>query len=165
MKNEYRVDGDICYIKLKHKGELIEAIIDLDDFKIVNSLNNTWFPIYSESVKSCYVHIKSYHNSNIINNSLHRVIMKVTDHKTQVDHINHNTLDNRKSNLRLVTSSENKFNQSNRKGYHFHKLSNKWRAMIQINGKQIHLGMFETEHEAHNAYIEAKKIYHKIGGK
>ena len=83
-----------------------------------------------------------------------RVIMSAPKGMT-VDHINHDTLDNRRSNLRLATYSENlknrgksKANTSGFTGVGIHK--GKYRACIQKNGKQISLGHFETIKEAVN---------------
>jgi hypothetical protein len=78
-----------------------------------------------------------------------------------VDHIDRNSLNNQRSNLRLVTPQENAFN-TNAKGYWWNKRSNKWQAGIRINYKPIHLGYFNTEAEASAAYQEAKLRYHKL---
>lgn len=80
-----------------------------------------------------------------------------------VDHINHNGLDNRRSNLRLSTPRENLQNQliqkrtktSKFKGVSWYKDGSKWRAYIYINYKQIHLGFFGDETEAARAYDQA----------
>jgi hypothetical protein len=77
----------------------------------------------------------------------------------QIDHISRNKLDNSIENLRLVTHQENQFNRD-AKGCSFNK--GKWVAYIKINGKQIHLGRYNTQEEAHNKYLEAKKKYHII---
>lgn len=77
----------------------------------------------------------------------------------ELDHMNRITSDNRIDNLRIVTHQQNKFN-SNAKGYTWNKGSNKWRSQIKLNGKTIHLGYFNTEEEAHQSYLKAKKIYH-----
>jgi hypothetical protein len=77
----------------------------------------------------------------------------------ELDHINRIKTDNRICNLRSVSSQQNKWNM-NAKGCDFYK--NKWRARIKANNKEIHLGTFNTEEEAHKAYLAAKKIYHVI---
>lgn len=79
-----------------------------------------------------------------------------------IDHINRIKTDNRIENLRNVNQTINCINRSNVKGYHLHKPTNKYRARIVINKKQITIGYFETQQDAHEAYIEAKKIYHII---
>jgi len=85
-----------------------------------------------------------------------------------VDHINGIKNDNRISNLRFATRSENKQNRlsiqpNNKSGYtgvDWHKSSNSWRATITTMRKQKHLGTFKTKEEAHAAYLEAKRKLH-----
>jgi hypothetical protein len=76
-----------------------------------------------------------------------------------IDHINRDKLDNRIENLRVVSKQENCFNRG-AKGFCFHK--GKYQSQITINKKIIYLGSYDTEEEAHEAYLEAKKKYHKI---
>jgi HNH endonuclease len=77
-----------------------------------------------------------------------------------IDHYNHIKDDNRFANLKSGTQQQNRFNTKNTKGYFLHKKINKYVAQIMINGKNIRLGNFNTKEEAHQAYLEAKKIYH-----
>lgn len=81
-----------------------------------------------------------------------------------VDHKNHDTLDNRRKNLRLCTVAENthnsrKFsnNTTGYKGVCWHKRRNKYIATIAISRKNIHLGYFKTAKEAALAYNKAAK--------
>jgi len=84
----------------------------------------------------------------------------------QLDHINHNRTDNRISNLREATPSENAQNrvgaQRNSKSgiLGVHKFKNKWRAFIQINGKTKNIGDFDTSEQARDAYLRAKRQLH-----
>lgn len=80
------------------------------------------------------------------------------------DHINGDKLDNRRSNLRTVTSSENSMNRkihytniSGHKGVRFDPkiIKNPYNARIWHENKRISLGSFETAEEAHQAYIKA----------
>ena len=48
------------------------------------------------------------------------------------------------------------------KGIHLIKKTNKYQARIILNKKYINLGLFETEHEARQAYLDAKLLYHII---
>ena len=80
--------------------------------------------------------------------------------KKYVDHIDGNRLNNSLDNLRWVTSSENQHNRRTAKGYHWDEEKQKWKAGIRVNNKKIHLGYFDTEEEARQAYLDAKKIYH-----
>jgi hypothetical protein len=98
---------------------------------------------------------------------LHREIMNAPK-GLFVDHINHNKLDNRKSNLRLVTNQQNRFNSnkmkiaktSKYKGVCLIKKANLWKALIRFNGKDKIIGRFESEETAAVAYnIYAKKYF------
>jgi hypothetical protein len=80
----------------------------------------------------------------------------------QIDHINGVRDDNRICNLRSVTQQENNWNRKKSKGYSFREKKNKWESGIKLNGKSIYLGSFDTEKDAHNAYLDAKKLYHNI---
>jgi hypothetical protein len=82
--------------------------------------------------------------------------------QNHIDHINHQTDDNRIENLRDVTGSQNQWNGSIRsgttsqyKGVCWDKASNKWKAYIRINGKRTHLGYFEIEIDTARAYDRA----------
>ena len=77
-----------------------------------------------------------------------------------IDHINGDKLDNRLCNLRLVTTRENGQNRVEHRngklvGANYLSRLNKWQANIQIKGEQIYLGIFDTEQEAHQAYLLA----------
>lgn len=78
----------------------------------------------------------------------------------QIDHINGDRRDNRISNIREATASQNSGNMKARdpnrkKGTFFMKKEKRWRAAITHVGRQVHLGCFATEDEAHAAYCNA----------
>ena len=87
----------------------------------------------------------------------------ITDNSknNHIDHINRNSLDNRIENLRVVTNQQNCFNRT-AKGYCWNKKENKWHAAIRLNGKNKHLGCFDKEQDARQAYLKAKEVYHKM---
>jgi len=102
--------------------------------------------------------------------SIHRLvgaafgIIELNDRKQQIDHINHNKKDNRLSNLRQATASENhmwggktpiKSNKSGFRGVSWHKHSKKWQAAIKVNRKSFHLGLFTCRIAAAIAYDDA----------
>jgi hypothetical protein len=73
------------------------------------------------------------------------------------DHINGNGLDNRRENLRIVTTRENQQNQhiprtSKYPGVSWHKKSGKWIARIRVSGKQRYLGIYDSEEKAARRY-------------
>lgn len=84
----------------------------------------------------------------------------------EIDHINHIRTDNRISNLRIVSSSDNMKNKSLYKnasskthGVRFVKNRNKWAARIKVKGKDIFLGSFDEEGAAIKARLHAERIY------
>lgn len=85
-----------------------------------------------------------------------------------LDHIDEDKRNNRISNLRLATESQNQHNKSyaskNSKtgliGSSLHKASGLYRASIQVYGVQTDLGYFKTAEEAHEAYVKAKRKLH-----
>ncbi len=137
------------------------AKVDVEDFERV--LERHW-----------HVDGAGYARTNIWSNGkkssaprLHRYILGEFDTKLHVDHINGDKLDNRKSNLRVVTCSENAMNRgkqsnnsSGHKGVIFDKSRNKWRAEICFNRTRKYLGRFDSAEEASEAYREAALLYH-----
>jgi hypothetical protein len=99
---------------------------------------------------------------------MHRFIMGVQDIKgIEVDHINGDGLDNRRSNLRTCTHRQNLCNvkkypnkSSIYKGVSWHNRANKWRATIVSYDKQFYLGIFHDEVEAAKAYDNKAKELH-----
>ena len=85
-----------------------------------------------------------------------------------VDHRNHNGLDNRRSNLRLATYSENIQNarktisktSSRYKGVDRVRATGKFRARVVVSGKRLFLGSFDSEIDAAKAYDAAAKQYY-----
>ena len=150
------------------------ALVDDEDFDKLNCYK--WCASYSKYTHSFYtvraISIKNGEQKTIL---MHRIIMDAP-RKLQVDHINHNTLDNRKQNLRLCTHRQNILNQkshkvtsSKYKGVYLNKHKYKnivykyWKAQIVINGEKIYLGYFKTENRAAKAYDKkAKELFGKF---
>ena len=83
---------------------------------------------------------------------MHNLILNrdTSNPKIVCDHINRNKLDNRKSNLRIVSQSENNKNRQMPKGKYYIKRNNKWQAYYVKNRKMYSLGYYDTEEEAKN---------------
>jgi len=98
--------------------------------------------------------------------SRHRIIayaylnLDIDDTTQEVDHINGDKICNHLDNLRIVSHQINQHNRKTAKGYCFNKTHKKWQAYIKLNNKNIHLGYFDSEQEARQAYIDAKLIHH-----
>ena len=93
--------------------------------------------------------------------------MHYGDTDSPLDHASRDKSDNSIENLRLATRSQNEANTGKRssnssgyKGVYWLKNAGKWRAKIDYNKKQIHIGLFSDKHEAAKAYnCEAKKLH------
>ena len=102
LQNIHRIEGDVAYISLT-QGQ--EAIIDTAD--LANALQCRWHAMYNKQIHGYYVHGTDCGKAVF----LHRYLLNPPV-DMQIDHINHNTLDNRRCNLRIVTASENCLNRN-----------------------------------------------------
>lgn len=90
---------------------------------------------------------------------LHHLIIGCPLYKLEIDHINHNGLDNRISNLRIITHRQNLSNKRNDyasdyPGVHFDNKTSKWTSALRIEGRVINLGFYKSEFMAFYAYRE-----------
>ena len=101
---------------------------------------------------------------------LHHLVLglSVEYNNIEIDHINGNKRDNRKTNLRIATKSGNNMNQGLRKdntsgvkGVHWDSRKQKWISRIQANNKRILLGHFDNYSDAVQARMDGEKEYHK----
>lgn len=106
------------------------------------------------------------------NRYMHREILGLSPGDgLEADHWNHDTLDNRRSNLRIVTPTENKVRVPSRGGSSrfvgvtYDKARNRWRAQIQVEGTVRNLGRYATEMEAaaaRDAYVREHNTGHSL---
>ncbi len=97
--------------------------------------------------------------------SMHRLII-APGADFQVDHKNHNGLDNRRKNLRVATKSQNEGNTSKRctntsgfKGVFWDKTRKKWLAQLHTKEGFVHLGRYLDKEDAARAYDKAAKLH------
>jgi hypothetical protein len=130
---------------------------DLEDFEYVYKY--VWHIEKRGYCKSCNVYLH-----RLIYSKYYEIDGKI------IDHINRNKNDNRKTNLRFVSSCENVINRgvlkSNKSGFtgvSFNNYNAKgekvWRAYIRINGQQIDLGLFKNKDEAIISRLKAESEY------
>jgi hypothetical protein len=134
--NDYRVEDNVVYINLYNKEciKVAETMIDLEDLERVKYIK------WRLSTSGYAINNSKFRGSTVY---LHRTILNTDQF---VDHINHNKLDNRKENLRIVTKSQNQMNCNN-KGISKQK-NGKYYAYIKINHKLMNLGTYIDEEEA-----------------
>lgn len=163
MKNRYYIEGDIAFIEIISKGEKFICEIDLEDLNTVKIMN-TWH-LTCGYVKCAG---KRIGKERLPQPAIHRVVMNVTDSNIQIDHIDNNKLNNKKSNLRIATHSENqqnkpKFKKNGSSKYKGVSLNSKgnWLVMINdINYGTCNIGTFTSEIAGANAYNYYAKLYH-----
>lgn len=133
-----------------------QFVFDSDDYEKVSKYH--W---YEES--NGYIRASGKKKENRFH--IHRLIMGFPD-GIGIDHINHNTFDNRKSNLRIATTSQNAMNRiiasnntSGATGVVWLKNENKWKAEIKLNGKTNYLGSFDRFDDAEKTRKEAEENY------
>jgi hypothetical protein len=140
------------------------AIVDDEDFEYLNQWKWQWNN--ANRSKFGYAHrterIKG--TKMKLHHKMHRLVMNA-ERGQIIDHVNGNTLDNRKENLRFCTLSQNNQNQAissrNRSGYKgvsWHKATSRWRVTINTD-KQISLGYYSDIREAARIYNKAAKKY------
>jgi len=136
------------------------AIVDADDFEWLSQWN--WCASWNDHTKSFYV--KRRQGKHLIR--MHRAILDCED-SLQCDHVNGDTLDHRRANIRECTNAQNnqnkgpsRHNTSGFKGVCWEARRSKWMARIHINGKEKFIGYFDSPEEGARAYDERAKKLH-----
>jgi hypothetical protein len=159
------IEGDIAKIPLGVGAKDGYAIVDVEF---------AWLDKYKWIARRGYAisHIKNKPQP------MHRLVTSCPKGMV-VDHINHDTLDNRKVNLRICTHAENmmnmvipKDNKSGVKGVFWDSNKGKWHAKLQVRNKPVFIGYFMDLEIAARAYDKAAKkhfgefaLINKIGEK
>jgi hypothetical protein len=136
-----------------------EVLIDSEDYDKIK--NKRWCVSYDSKAKEFYVK-----DTNNIYGFLHRFILNAKK-GMEVDHINHNTLDERKENLRQCNRFENarnskisRCNTSGYKGVCYNNKRKKWASYIYYCRKRLHIGYYETQKEAALHYNHYAQMLH-----
>lgn len=134
------------------KGQV--ALIDDEDFDRVSQFK--WYANWSKTTKFYYAERIKRKGKARICYSMHRFILGLQKgDKREIDHKNHNTLDNRKSNLRITNKRGNAQNRKNNSRFGVNleyyprkNKSNPFFVRIQSKGKSNHIGCFPTLFDA-----------------
>ncbi len=130
-----------------------EFYFDLEDYEKIKCFN--W-----------YIDPRGYVRKSNPSMRMHRLILDVYNPSIQIDHIHHNKRDNRKSELRICSASQNQMNRdipeqnsSGFRGISWHKNKSAWIAQIGLNGKLKYLGLFKNISDAIQAREKAERMF------
>lgn len=173
--------SEVFYVpKCRRESKLYCSKKCMNDYRASNGIDRSGEVVLDDEDKylldkySIYISHDGYAMARLYNQEdkknilsyLHRIIMKA-ENGDIVDHINGNKLDNRKSNLRICTHSQNSMNASRRsdnksgyRGVSYFKSANKWHSCISAKGRMYYLGRYNSKQQAINARIFAESIIH-----
>lgn len=152
-------------IPLRNRSGVVVALAIVDEVDYERLIKYRWYAHTrrdGNTKAAATVHTRTGKTHLI----MHRVVLDAPA-GTLVDHVNHNTLDNRRANLRLVTHAEN---QQNRRGPASHsstgvrgvsrpKGARRYRAIVRVGRKPIYLGYFDSIDAASRAAAEGRRRY------
>lgn len=159
--NEFSVDGDVATLIATSKdGRTYQILIDADDLPRLQEHGRRWYVVrrqYTSYARAIRNGKMMYLHHFLLGNFLFRSIV--------IDHKNCNGLDNRRSNLRVVSQDINMLNRrgprrgnkSGLRGVCWSKQMNKWCARIFLDGKSRNFGFFENKEEAAKV-VQAKLV-------
>jgi hypothetical protein len=184
LRNNYRIEEEIVYISLYSKKHgKFEAIIDKSDLDFLLHIDALWYPHLNKTNNSFYAHYTKY--LGMFNGkpkyktiALHKSLID-PENKIKnlvIDHIDTNTLNNRRYNLRIVTQqknlmnrkSENSNSSTGERNVSFSSSENRYIVQLQVNGKNTCLGKFkqdQLEEAAKFAEQMRLKYYGEFAGK
>lgn len=129
-----------------------QALVDERDWYELRKYK--WFAEYDRNTKSFYARRSVRQDGRPVGERMHRRILGLRQGDPRVDHVNHNTLDNRRKNLRIVS---NRKNAENRRDQSVHGAgvqltrSGRFEVLAVIDAKKCYVGRFTTENEAQEA--------------
>lgn len=154
-KNDYIVSDDRIELILRNKNgeETARSLVDIEDLSEIRK--HKW-----QLHLSGYVFTRIQEGDKRKHVSLHRKVFKKKLLASEViDHVNRNPLDNRKSNLRSASRSQNKMNTEKILCIFFNQEKRRWKTTISVEGRRIYLGSFKERNAALKARRDAERKY------
>lgn len=171
--NEYFDNGEYIVLRVSKEetNESYDVLIDYCDFEKVRL--GQWFVLNKRKridLKCCYsiMYTKTI-NKKKCNFDIHQWILNTKGRDIVIDHINRDRFDNRRSNLRFVTYSDNSRNMDltrkckdkdgniidkDFKGYRYEEGFDRYLVRININRHVVNIGRYKTESEANAIYLK-----------
>lgn len=141
------------------------ALVDDEDFTSLNEYIWCATVKHHQKAPDEYYATRKSGNKHIL---MHRIILNAPKGQN-VDHIDGNSLNNQRANLRLATQSQNgcnrgksKVNTSGYKGVFLERSTGRFRARIGLNHKKYHIGVYATAREAAKAYNDMAVQLHGV---
>lgn len=180
QRHSNHLNGEGCYMcgKVKRANECKKSAFNRrswdfeqhEEYKLIPVSRGEYTKVSNEDFERVKGINWSLSSIRYVKNTRHgllsRFILKPTSN-IEVDHINGDTLDNRRENLRFASRAQNVYNtkaqynsSSLHKGVSYSKIRKKWVAQITLNGNHYFLGRYNTELEASKAYNEKAKELH-----
>lgn len=171
VKSRVAVKGWAYIPLIRRDGSVADyATVDIEDAAEIkkHKWHLSWHgdPRYRYAVRRIREHRKTQRAITMHAALMNNLWQGIGPDRVVVDHINHNCLDNRRCNLRLIKSRHNLQNRmsvkgstSKYRGVHWHKSSSRWRAQVAMDGQTYRLGSFHDEEEAARVASEWRKAH------